>query len=125
MAINGTYTKQITCDSSTLVDKEGYGVKAASGLVALSGASTLMIGVVRVGAAAGKLVDVALSGDIAPVKLAGTVYKGDKLLVDSSSTFSATTPTDGDIVAAIALEDGVSGDLIDAIILPAMRYEAG
>ena len=125
MAINGSYTFPFTCDSSTLVDKEGYSVKAASGLVALSAASTLAIGVVRVGAAAGAKVEVAMPGDIAPVKLAGTVKAGDTLLIDANSTFQATTPTDGDIIGAIALEDGVSGDLIDAIIVKAHRYEAG
>ncbi len=121
----GAYNKQFVCDSSSLADKEGYGVKCASGLLALSGASTRCIGVVRIGRAAGELVDVAMPGEIAPVKLAGTVYAGDTLAVDSNSTFAASTPTDGDIVAAIALEDGVSGDLIDALIVVAHRHEAG
>lgn len=125
MSVNGSYTFPITCDSTTLADKEGYSVKAASGLVSLSGASTLALGPVRAGAAAGQPVDVALPGDIAPVKLGGTVYKGDLLKVNSSSTYEASTPTDGDIIAARALEAGVSGDLVDALILPAHRYEAG
>lgn len=118
-------TRPFICDSSSLVDKEGYGVKAASGVVSLSGASALCIGVVRRGAAAGAYVDVAMPGDVAPVKLAGTVAVGDKLLVDSSSTFSASTPSDGDIIAAIALEAGASGDLRNALIVNAARHEAG
>ena len=121
----GAYTKQFVCGATTLADKEGYAVKAASGLVELSAASTRAIGVVRIGRAAGELVDVALPGDIAPVKLAGTVYAGDDLAIGSGSTFTASTPTDGDIVGAVALENGVSGDLIDALIVKAHRYEAG
>ena len=125
MAVNGQYTFPFEVTSATLVDKEGYSVKAASGLIQLSAASTLAIGVVRVGAAVGAMADVAMPGDIAPVKLAGTVSAGDTLLVDSNSTFQAATPTDGDIIAAVALQDGVSGDLVDAIIVKAHRYEAG
>lgn len=118
-------TKQFTCGVTSLADKEGYSVKCASGLAALSANSALAIGVVRVGAAAGELVDVALPGEIAPVKLSGTVYKGDILAVDSNSLFAASTPSDGDIIGAIALEPGVSGDLVDALIVKAARHEAG
>jgi len=125
MAVDGSYTFPFTCDSVTLADKEGYSVKAASGLVSLSGASTLALGPVRVGAAAGEDVDVALPGDIAPVKLGGTVARGDLGKVNSSSTYEKSTPTDGDIVACRFLEAGVSGDLVNALILPAHRYEAG
>jgi hypothetical protein len=125
MAVNGQYTFPFTCDSSTLVGKEGYSVKAASGFVALSANSALAIGVVRVGAAAGAKVEVAMPGDIAPVILSGTVKNGDILAIDSNSKFAASTPSDGDIIGAIALEDGVSGDLVDALIVKATRHEAG
>lgn len=118
-------TIPFTCGATTLVGKEGYAVKAASGLVELSAASTRAIGVVRRGAAAGAAVDVAMAGDVAPVLLAGTVYAGDTLAVGAGSTFTASTPTDGDIVMATALEGGVSGQLIDALIHVAHRYEAG
>jgi len=125
MAVNGSYTFPFTVASSTLADKEGYSVKATSGLVELSAASILAIGVVRVGAAAGAKADIAMPGDIVPVKLAGTVYAGSLLKINSSSTFEASTPTDADIVGAIALEAGVSGDLVDALIVKATRYELG
>ena len=125
MAVNGSYTYPFTCGATTLVDKEGYSVKAVSGLVELSANSALAIGVVRVGAAAGSPVDVAMPGDIAPVLLAGTVYKGSILAIDSNSKFAASTPSDGDIIGAIPLEDGVSGDLINALIVKATRHEAG
>jgi hypothetical protein len=87
--------------------------------------SILAIGVVRVGAAVGAKADIAMPGDIAPVILSGTVYAGDILAIDSNSKFAASTPTDGDIIGAIALEAGVSGDLVDALIVKAHRYEAG
>ena len=114
-----------TCGATTLVGKEGYAVKAASGLVELSAASIRAIGVVVAGAAAGEQVSVALAGSVAPVKLGGTVYAGDILAIGAGSTFTASTPTDGDIVGAVALQDGVSGDLINALIVDANRYEAG
>jgi len=125
MAVNGSYTFPFICDSVSLVGKEGYSVKASSELVSLSGASTQAIGVVRVGAAAGAPADVAMPGDIAPVILSGTVSKGDKLKIDSDSKFAAATPTDGDIIGGIAKESGVAGDLVDALIVNAHRYEAG
>lgn len=119
------YTFVFTCAATSLVGKEGYSVKASSGLVELSANSPLAIGVVRVGALGGAPVDVALPGDIAPVLLSGTVHKGDILAIDSNSLFAASTPSDGDIIGAIALEDGVSGDLINALITKATRHEAG
>lgn len=121
----GAYTKQFKCGATTLVDCEGYSVKCASGLLEKSANSALAIGVVRIGRAAGELVDVAMPGDVVPVILAGTVYKGDILAIDSNSKFAASTPTDGDIIGAIALEDGVAGDLRDALIVKATRHEAG
>ena len=125
MAINGQVTFPFEVVSATLVGAEGYSVAAASGQVSKSGTSTLAIGVVRVGAAVGSKADIAMPGDIAPVILAGTVYAGDTLKLDSNSKFSAATPSDGDIIAAIALEAGVSGDLVDALIVKAHRHEAG
>jgi hypothetical protein len=109
--------------SATLVGAEGYGVKASSGKVLKSANSVLCIGVVRVGAAVGGFADIAQPGEIAPVKLAGTVYKGDLLLVDSNSTFSASTPSNDDCIAAIAQEAGVSGDLINALIVPTHKWK--
>lgn len=125
MAINGQYTFPFEVVSATLVGAEGYSVKASSGKVSKSAASTLAIGVVRVGADVGAKADIAMPGDIAPVILAGTAYAGDTLAIDSNSKFAAATPTDGDIIGAVALEGGVAGDLVDALIVKAHRYEAG
>jgi len=103
--------------SVDFTDKEGYGVKGdgSSGL-ALSAASVAFIGVIRIGRTAAENSDVALPGEIAPVLLAGTVKAGDKLKLTSSSTFEKATPTTADVVAGTAMEDGVSGSLIDALI---------
>ena len=121
----GALTKAFVCAATSLAGKEGYSVKATSGLVELSANSVLAIGVVRVGAAGGAQVDVALPGELAPVKLSGTVYAGSILAIDSNSLFAASTPSDADIIGAIALEGGVSGDLVDALIVKASRYELG
>jgi hypothetical protein len=125
MAVNGSYTFPFEVVSATLVGAEGYSVKASSGKVLKSANSTLAIGVVRVGAAVGAKADIAMPGDIAPVILAGTVAAGDILAIDSNSKFAASTPTDGDIIGAVAMEAGVAGDLVDALIVKAHRYEAG
>jgi hypothetical protein len=125
MAVNGSYTFPFEVVSATLVGAEGYSVKASSGKVLKSANSTLAIGVVRVGAAVGAKADIAMPGDIAPVLLAGTVAAGDILAIDSNSKFAASTPTDGDIIGAVAMEAGVAGDLVDALIVKAHRYEAG
>ncbi len=118
-------TYAFTTGATTLVAKEGYAVKAASGLLELSANSALAIGVVRRGGAAGELTDVAMPGDVAPVKLAGTVTAGAILAIGAGSTFTASTPSDGDIIGAIALVGGVSGDLVQALIIKATRHEAG
>jgi len=125
MAVNGMYTTPFEVVSATLVGAEGYSVKASSGKVLKSANSTLAIGVVRAGAAVGANADIAMPGDIAPVKLAGTVYKGDLLAIGANSDFTAATPSDGDIIGAVAMEAGVSGDLVDALIVKATRHEAG
>jgi len=126
MAQNGQYTYPLPNSTTDFSDKEGYSVKGdGSGNIALSANSTLAIGVIRVGRAANLKSDVAMPGDIAPVILSGTVYAGDILAIDSNSKFAASTPTDGDIVGAVAMEAGVSGDLVDALIVKAMRFEAG
>ena len=125
MAVNGSYTIPFEVVSATLVDCEGCSVKASRGKVLKSANSALAIGVVRVGAAVGAKADIAMPGDIAPVLLSGTVYAGDILAIDSNSKFAASTPSDGDIIGAIALEAGVSGDLVDALIVKATRHEAG
>jgi len=124
MAANGMYTVPFEVTSATLVGAEGYSVKASSGKVLKSANSMLAIGVVRVGAAVGGFADIALPGDIAPVILSGTVYKGDILAIDSNSKFAASTPSDADVIGAIALEDGVSGDLINALITKADLYQS-
>jgi hypothetical protein len=123
MPTTNTYPFEVV--SATLVGAEGYSVKATSGKVEKSANSALAIGVVRVGAAVGSMAEIAMPGDIAPVLLAGTVYKGSKLAIDSNSKFAASTPSDGDIIGAIAMEAGVAGDLVDALIVNAARHEAG
>jgi hypothetical protein len=124
MAVNGSYTFPFEVVSATLVAAEGYSVKATSGKVEKSADSMLAIGVVRVGAAVGAKADIAMPGDIAPVILSGTVYAGSILKIDSDSKFAASTPTDADVIGAIALEAGVSGDLIDALIVKAHLYQS-
>lgn len=124
MSVNGMYTFPLEVTSATLVGAEGYSVKASSGKVLKSANSILAIGVVRVGAAVGAKADIAMPGDIAPVILSGTVAAGDILAIDSNSKFAASTPSDGDIIGAVALEAGVSGDLIDALIVKAHKYKA-
>jgi len=121
---NNEKTRTFTVGATTLVDMEGYAVKVASGLAEKSAASTLMIGVVRKGAAAGKLCDIAMVGDIAPVILEGTVTEGARLKVTATSGFTASTPSDNDVMAAIALEDGDSGDLIDALICTPFEFQS-
>jgi len=124
MAVNGMYTFPFEVTSATLVGAEGYSVKASSGKVLKSANSMLAIGVVRVGAAVGAKAEIAMPGDIAPVMLSGTVYAGDILAIDSNSKFAAATPSDADVIGAIALEAGVAGDLVDALIVKADLHQS-
>lgn len=57
---------------------------------------------------------IVLSGRV-KVKLGGTVAAGDKLTSDGNGK-AVTTVTDHNHYGFIALEDGVSGDIIDALV---------
>ena len=99
-------------------DKEGYAVKASSGKAALvTGVTDRTLGVIKFGAASGALSHIALPGDIVPIKLGGTVTKGQECQIEAAGTWIANAGSGGRIVAAIALESGVSGDLVDALVI--------
>lgn len=101
----------------THVGKEGYAVKYSStGTVALSAAATdLAVGVITNGGATAS--DIALPGEIVPIKLSGTVKNGQRCQLYTDGTFVVET-TGARVVAALCLEDGVSGDQVRALILP-------
>lgn len=105
--------------AETLTDKEGYGAMAdGSGAVELADATTdEILGVIKQGAATGSEVSVALPGSITRVKLSGTVKKFDHGKIAADGTFLKSALATGDVVCVIFLEAGVSGDLIDALVV--------
>ena len=107
------------------VDKEGYAVIATAGkAVLVTGATQLSIGVIRAGGAIGANSDVALPGSIAPVKLSGTVTKGARLQLAGDGTFVVDATSGARVLAAIALEAGIAGDQVDALITNPIVYTA-
>lgn len=99
--------------------KEGYLVKSASGTHALNDSKTVPAKfVVLDGNTSTKDTSVMPlgGGEVVKLKLGGTVKKGDTLEQKNDGTVvvdeNASTAR---VVIGIALEDGVSGDLIDAI----------
>jgi hypothetical protein len=105
-------------------DKEGYAVKYASGGKAalVTGTTDLAIGVIKNGAASGSLSDIALPGEVAPIKLSGTVTKGQRCQLAADATFIANAGSGARVLCALALESGVSGDLVDALIETVVPY---
>lgn len=69
---------------------------------------------------AGEKVEVALPGGGCKGLLGGTVAAGDLLAPTSGGALIATT-TENDRVVAMALEDGVSADLISVAVLIAVH----
>jgi hypothetical protein len=99
-----------TAGATTLVDKEGYAVK-------LHTDGTVIV----CSAAVGSPVTVALPGCIVPVKLSGTVKQFAHLDVAADATFT-TSAYATNTMCAQALEAGVSGDLVNALILTPCEY---
>jgi hypothetical protein len=101
----------------TLTDKEGYFVKQSSGTVVIvSGATDRPAGVLVSGAASGSECDLALPGEIALVKLNGTVAKHQEIQVEADGSVIANAGSGGRVIVGQMLEAGVSGDLKRALI---------
>lgn len=96
-------------------------IGAADGaIVPATGATAGILGVVAdVGAAANERTDVHLSG-VVDVELGGTVTRGDTLTSDSVGRAISATMGSGTAVytVGVALESGVSGDIISMLLQP-------
>jgi hypothetical protein len=107
-----------TAGATTLVDKEGYAVKLHTDgtVIVCSAATDIPMGVLVAGAAVGSPVSVALPGTIVPVKLSGTVkqYAHGDLAADATFVTAANSTA---CKCVQFLEAGVSGDLVNALIL--------
>ena len=112
-----------TAGATTLVNKEGYGVKLHTDgtIIVCSAATDSPIGILARGNTAGNPVEVALPGTKTVVKLSGTVKQFAHLDVAADATFT-TSAYATNTMCAQALEAGVSGDLINALILTPCEY---
>jgi len=102
--------------SGDLSAKQFHFVKAHSvldeAIIAAAGERALGV-VMNLVAAAGDVVEVAVDGG-AKVKLAGTVARGGEIMPNAAGAGVAATATN--YVSAVALEAGVSGDVIPVIL---------
>jgi hypothetical protein len=71
---------------------------------------------------AGRDVSVAVAG-ITRLTLGGTVTRGAKLKSDASG-YGVTSSTDTEEYGAVALQSGVSGDIIEVLVTPAQTLSA-
>jgi hypothetical protein len=99
-------------------EKVGYGV-TISGEVATLGASATVQnrGIILEGGTVAQEITVGILGAIAghvEAKLGGTVAKGDLLIQKNDGTWVTDTGSGARVSALVALEAGVSGDLIEA-----------
>lgn len=96
----------------------GKAVTISSDTATLSAsATTVAPGIILEGAASGGVVQVAILGAIGgtvPAKLSGSVTKGDRMQQASDGTWVTDAATGGRVISLIALETGVSGDIIEA-----------
>lgn len=108
--------------------KEGYFIILTAGLPVVSAAVTdVPFGVLLDGEVAGGVDSIGVcSGSFgtAHVKLSGPVFKGDSLQLHTDGSAVVDAGTGARVVVAKALEDGVSGDLIEAVILTPVKYIA-
>ena len=107
--------------AADMTGKEGYGVTLTGGVATLgASATTPHQGIITQGAATTGKATVALLGFNEPVwlKISGTVTKGDFLKQHTDGTY-VVNASGARVVGAIAMEAGVSGDLIRASLLGA------
>jgi hypothetical protein len=107
-----------------LTGDEGKAVKLdGSGNVVICTATTdAPVGVCEQGGESGETVQIALPGAIVPVRINGTVKRFGHLEVAGAATGTPATYGTGAIVFAQALEAGVSGDLVSALVLPPAEF---
>ncbi len=101
--------------TESLLVRATTGKKAATA----NGSTAAIIGVALYDAAAGQTATIQVSG-VARVKLGGTVNAGDPITSNASGLGVTAAPAAGvnAYILGIALEAGVSGDLIDVLIAP-------
>ncbi|TXH51532.1 MAG: hypothetical protein E6Q97_18200 [Desulfurellales bacterium] len=83
-------------------------------------ATVAATGIILEGAASGGTVQVAILGAIGgtvPAKLSGSVTKGQRLQQSTDGTWVVDAATGARVVSLVALETGVSGDIIEAATL--------
>lgn len=92
---------------------------AADTVVQAAASTDLIIGASDLAGASGDTIDVAFDG-IHKLILGGTVARGKKLTADSDGKAVEAAPSTGvnAQTGALALQSGVSGDIIDALIVP-------
>lgn len=83
----------------------------STGLDTAATATSKIVGVFQRTAASGEEATIACGGTT-KIKLVGTVSRGDKLTASTAGKAIATV-TDKDVVGGVALEDGVTGDIIE------------
>jgi hypothetical protein len=100
--------------------KKGYGVTVASDTATLSASASVHIdGVILDPEGTDGKASIGILGSGLPpvyVRLGGTVTKGGKLQQKSDGTFEADAGTGARVVCGRALESGVSGELIEAVL---------
>jgi hypothetical protein len=124
--MSSKYTRQsaivAATPAATMVDKEGYGVtlSSVSGvLTATIGASATVIatGIILEGAATTGKASIGIIGALAGpvrVKLGGAVSAGAALCQHTDGSWVTDPASGGRVKSFIALEDGASGQLIEA-----------
>lgn len=109
-------------------EKEGYFVILTAGLPVVSAAVTdVPFGILIDGEAANGVDSIGVCGGNLPtvrVKLSGPVSKGNTLQLHSDGSCVVDAGSGARVVVGQALEDGVSGDLIEAVILTPVKYSA-
>ena len=107
-----------TAGATTLVDKEGCAVKLHTDgtIIVCSAATDVPVGVLVAGAAVGSPVTIALPASVVPVKLSGTVKQFAHGDVAADATFT-TSAYATNTKCVQFLESGVSGDLVNALVL--------
>lgn len=99
----------------SLLVKANPGKKAAKA----SGSTAAIVGVALYDVTAGQTGSIQVTG-VARVKLGGTVAANDPITSDASGQGVTAAPAAGvnAYIVGIALESGVSGDLIDVLLAP-------
>ena len=110
-----------------LTSKEGAPIKLDGSYQAVmcDAVTDECIGILKQGGESAADVEVALAGSLGPVRVGGTVKAGQFGTITTGGETVVGAKVDGAVYVCQFMQNGVSGDLVQALVLAPARHEEG